>query len=343
MTKDMDTFWILDFLVLMLLFQKMFAFTYTSKDGVKFSYNFSFKQSCRGEKNRIGILPGIALPECVKECGMHPHCKALNYRKRYNACYLYSSEENEEDRSKESCIEVKESDIEIKERPGDDNTEDQTCDSSEQTYNKYTECKYNEPPLNGKIVGNMNGVGDRIQYKCDFGYEVPKESEYAVCRSDGSWSVVVDKCTKIDETNVAQDKQTSMSSIYHGHDGTKGIDGNTNQDFGQGSCFHTEEETDPWWQVDLGDIYDIVNVTLFNRVVGQCDTGGCNRATDLSLSIGTTLESMYIVGTVPGPINDIHTFKFPEGKEARYVRVTLEGQNKVLHLCEVQVFGFPIY
>ncbi|XP_053387788.1 uncharacterized protein LOC123543092 [Mercenaria mercenaria] len=340
MIKDMNIFWIL---VLTLLCQKIFAFTYTSKDGVKLSYNFRFKQSCRGEKDIIGILPVIALPECVKECGMRPNCRALNYKRRYNACYLYSSEENEGDRSKESCVEVKASDIESIERPGDDCTEDKTSDSSEQTCNKYTECMYNEPPSNGKILGNMNRVGDRIQYKCDFGYEVPKESEYAVCQPNGKWSVIVNKCTKIEETNLALEKQTAMSSVNNGYNGTQGVDGNTNQYFEEGSCFHTKNEANPWWRVDLEAIHYIVNVKLFNRI-DSCEEGKCSRrASDLMLSMGMTLESMNVVGTVPGQIDDIHTFSFPEGKQARYVQVTLRGQKKVLHLCEVQVFGFPIH
>ncbi|XP_053388100.1 uncharacterized protein LOC128551311 [Mercenaria mercenaria] len=245
--------------------------------------------------------------------------------------------------------------------PRCDCTGDKTLDSSEQSCNKYTECKfskppfneckYNEPPLNeckfnkppfnGKIVGNMNCVGDRIQYICDSGYEVPKESEYAVCQPDGKWSVIVDKCTKIKETNVALGKKTAMSSEFNGYIGNKGVDGNTNQGIDKGSCFHTDKETNPWWRVDLGAMYHIVSVTLFNRI-DVCETGGCNhRANDLRLGIGTTLESMNIVGTVPDQIDDIHTFSFPKGKQARYVQVSLEGE-KTLHLCEVQVFGFPI-
>ncbi|XP_045178929.2 fucolectin-like [Mercenaria mercenaria] len=147
----------------------------------------------------------------------------------------------------------------------------------------------------------------------------------------------------LEETNVALGKQTAISSISDSHDKAKGVDGNTNQDLKEGSCFHTDKETDPWWRVDLGAMYHIVDVTLFNRIDSDCEIGGCNRRTrDLRLSMGTTLESMNIVGTVPGQIDDIHTFLFPEGKQARYVQVTLEGL-EYLHLCEVQVFGFPTY
>ncbi|XP_053402701.1 uncharacterized protein LOC123542150 [Mercenaria mercenaria] len=156
------------------------------------------------------------------------------------------------------------------------------------------------------------------------------------------------KIVKLEETNVALGKQTAMSSVSNGRDGAKGVDGNTNEDIDEGSCFHTDtgiEHTgtlNPWWRVDLEAMFHIVNVTLFNRIDG-CGTLGCGyRASNLRLSMGTTLESMNIVDTVPDQIKDIHTFSFPEGKQARYVQVTLEGQKKILHLCEVQVFGFQI-
>ncbi|XP_060573784.1 uncharacterized protein LOC132731594, partial [Ruditapes philippinarum] len=63
------------------------------------------------------------------------------------------------------------------------------------------------------------------------------------------------------------------------------------------------------------------------------------RASDLDLMFGTTENNMYIVRQVDGQIEDIHTFNFPESKEARYVQVMLR-RKQYLHLCEVQVFGF---
>ncbi|XP_053385665.1 fucolectin-like [Mercenaria mercenaria] len=156
------------------------------------------------------------------------------------------------------------------------------------------------------------------------------------------------ECTRIGATNVALlGKQTVMSSVINGFYGAKGVDGNTNQEFNEGTCFITDPGTqhtgtlNPWWRVDLGALYHIVNVTFFNRIDG-CGTVGCGyRASNLRLSMGTSLETINVVGTVPGQIEDIHTFSFPESKQARYVQVTLEGQKKILHLCEVQVFGFP--
>ena len=54
---------------------------------------------------------------------------------------------------------------------------------------------------------------------------------------------------------------------------------------------------------------------------------------------GTTLDTLEVIAHVPDQIDDIHTFEFPDGIKARYVNVTLYGYS-MLHLCEVQVFGY---
>jgi hypothetical protein len=46
------------------------------------------------------------------------------------------------------------------------------------------------------------------------------------------------------------------------------VDGNTNINFGAGSCAATTHEGNsgnPWWAVDLGNVYLVEKVTLFNR------------------------------------------------------------------------------
>ncbi|XP_053388099.1 uncharacterized protein LOC128551310 [Mercenaria mercenaria] len=271
---------------------------------------------------------------------MRPNCGALNYKRRYNACYLYSSEENEGDSSKESCVEVKASDIVIIQKPptcANCDQDDMTCIPSEQTC-KHTECLQNEPPTNGKILGNMKSIGDRIQYECNFGYKMVNGMKYAVCLPNGNWNVTtVDKCTKIDETSVALRKTTTMSGVWYNYSGEKGVDGNTNQRFSGRSCFVTSTVNRPWWRVDLGAIFGIVRVELYNRLDYLKWM-----TKNLTLSIGTSLQSMVVVGSVPGQIDDIHTFNFTPARaiEARYVQVDLKGMG-TLSLCEVEVFGFP--
>ena len=68
--------------------------------------------------------------------------------------------------------------------------------------------------------------------------------------------------------NVAQGKQAVQSTTYYREtwDGEAwgAVDGNRNQNLG--SITHTESETEPWWEVDLGQGYRIESVHIYNRV-----------------------------------------------------------------------------
>ncbi|XP_060603806.1 fucolectin-1-like [Ruditapes philippinarum] len=128
-----------------------------------------------------------------------------------------------------------------------------------------------------------------------------------------------------------------MSSIYKTYTSDKGVDGNVNQSFEADSCFHTGLDLNAWWQVDLTEIYRITKVVLYNRLF----TENANRASDLDLLFGTTLDTIIIVKKVLGQINDIHSFTFTDDEKARYVKVMLQNQN-FLHLCEVQVYGYDV-
>lgn len=74
------------------------------------------------------------------------------------------------------------------------------------------------------------------------------------------------------ETGSGEELQKSasarQSSTHEGGDAAKAIDGNTDQDFNQGSVSHTNEQTDPWFVVDLGSEKEISTINVFNR--GDC-------------------------------------------------------------------------
>lgn len=68
--------------------------------------------------------------------------------------------------------------------------------------------------------------------------------------------------------NVALNKPATQSSISQWSrasavdlDAKGGNDGNYNRDYG----FHTRREDNPWWQVDLGGLYSIESIMIFNR------------------------------------------------------------------------------
>ena len=60
--------------------------------------------------------------------------------------------------------------------------------------------------------------------------------------------------------NIARNKDTKQSSDY-GKDYKSGnaVNGNLN-DF-----THTKDEINQWWMVDLGSIYDVTHIQLYNR------------------------------------------------------------------------------
>ncbi|XP_060551292.1 protein jagged-1a-like [Ruditapes philippinarum] len=140
--------------------------------------------------------------------------------------------------------------------------------------------------------------------------------------------------------NVALGKVTAMSSIYEGNSVLygphKGVDGNRNQQmYPDFSCFRNAEtdEGDPWWRVDLGEVFLIQTVKIYNRL--DCCS---SRAKDITLSTGTSLANMLTAGIVTGQMADIEEFILPNNTAARFVQLTMNGTDP-FHLCEVEVFG----
>jgi hypothetical protein len=104
--------------------------------------------------------------------------------------------------------------------------------------------------------------------------------------------------------------------------------------------FQTAFETDPWWQVDLQDVFSIRSVVLFNRV----DIKDSCRHVSVSTSLdnvrwelrGVKLDDKIFGGVGGNP----YTFNFDEPIQARYVRVQLIGDGH-LHLDEIEVYEEP--
>ncbi len=117
-------------------------------------------------------------------------------------------------------------------------------------------------------------------------------------------------------------------------DALGGVDGVKDGKWG----FHTENEANPWWQVDLGEKTTLDRVTLWNR----CDNCGDrnNRILLLLSDDGKAWQQAYQHNGTPF---QGFTDKKPlevklEGKAARFVRVGLKGTS-YFHLDEVEVFA----
>lgn len=148
-------------------------------------------------------------------------------------------------------------------------------------------------------------------------------------------------------TNLALNGVASQSSTKYSGAGNAdhGIDGNTNGDWDfsgnwmsnpNNSLTHTQLEQSPWWQVDLGSLYRLDLIKVWNRTDWEPDalsdftvsvlddTGGVVWDTFFAGAAGTTedfdLTGLSVIGQI--------------------INVQLSGA-QTLHLAEVQVFGDP--
>ncbi len=142
--------------------------------------------------------------------------------------------------------------------------------------------------------------------------------------------------------NLALGGIALQSSTAHGGDALRGIDGNTSGTWGNGSCTHTADVPDSWWEVDLGSTAALSSVLLYNRL--DCCSG---RLSNFRVSVfsGATEQfgQDYYVGSGSVPANGVHRVSLPAGTGGDRVRVKLLGQNNdgngFLTLAEVEVLS----
>jgi len=67
------------------------------------------------------------------------------------------------------------------------------------------------------------------------------------------------------DKNVALHKAASQSSLDCGGVPERAVDGNTDGTYEANSVTHTKVEDGPWWEVDLGEEYDLEAAVIWNR------------------------------------------------------------------------------
>nr|XP_013770945.1 PREDICTED: uncharacterized protein LOC102198959 [Pundamilia nyererei] len=141
--------------------------------------------------------------------------------------------------------------------------------------------------------------------------------------------------------NVALKGEATQSSTLSFATASKAIDGRRNSFYSNGFCSHTaEDETDPWWRVDLQRSFTITAVKVTNR--GDCCA---ERLDGAEIRIGNSLENNGNNNPRCASISHInagktYTYRCDGGSmEGRFVNVFLPGQKKTLTLCEVEVYA----
>ncbi|XP_055956405.1 multiple epidermal growth factor-like domains protein 10 isoform X3 [Patella vulgata] len=152
-------------------------------------------------------------------------------------------------------------------------------------------------------------------------------------------------CGVCTDTNIALDKPTGQSStfLYGSSFSSNAVDGNTDNDWGNGHCTHTNNNNGiDWWCVDLQQIYNIDRIKLFNRDQFQGRLSGF----ELKISsVGQCNESGFISATscykdTPPTTQDIYTIDRCNQQQSLSARTVFVRVNndEVVSLCEVQIF-----
>ena len=103
---------------------------------------------------------------------------------------------------------------------------------------------------------------------------------------------------------------------------------------------HTGLDTDPWWAVDLGDNYRVHEVRLFNRLDGVLDRMATFQIQSSIEKEPWTLRHAKLDAEIFGGVDGApYVWCDREGFVARYIRLLLPGENRYLHLDQIQVFG----
>ncbi len=144
---------------------------------------------------------------------------------------------------------------------------------------------------------------------------------------------------------LSDGKPSAQSSTYGGGGAHLAVDGNVDGNYGAGSVSNTLLDSPPWWNVDLGNLTSISQITIFNRTDCCADrlkrfyvfvsdspfTSSDPLVTAGQPGVGTSLQDAGS-GQVPSQ------FVLPWAGTGRFVRVQL-AEPDYLALAEVRVLG----
>ncbi|ROL29804.1 Fucolectin-4 [Anabarilius grahami] len=138
--------------------------------------------------------------------------------------------------------------------------------------------------------------------------------------------------------NVKLNGNSDQSSIFQYWNAERAVDGKKLAQGAASICTQTKEEKNPWWRLDLLDIYYVSAVTITNRIDSSPEliNGAEIRIGNSLDSDGNKNPSCAVIQSIPGVVS--YNYSFPQ-MEGRFVNVIIPGDKKILTLCEVEVYG----
>ncbi|KAL3879809.1 hypothetical protein ACJMK2_032091 [Sinanodonta woodiana] len=186
-------------------------------------------------------------------------------------------------------------------------------------------------------VSDVNGIQNFV-VKCDS----PLYGRYINITSEGR-DAKLQVCEIKFPTgrNVAYGKPAYQSTLFETYYPSQAVDGDTRSTPPSGTtCTHTLETRDPWWILDLQSPIRIMWFRLFNRADDSTYNLLNERMRNFRISLSQdniTFKEYYQDKSQDTPLV-INPVLNPE-VIARFVKIDLQGDRRILTLCEVQVFG----
>ncbi|XP_063436792.1 fucolectin-1-like [Mytilus trossulus] len=187
------------------------------------------------------------------------------------------------------------------------------------------------PPITSDLAGSCKGHACTVSEIC-----IPQSQTYTCVLL---LEVFVQWRTR-KASLVSQNKGTGQSTPFDCHNVVvckpgAGVDGI--KEFN--NMFHTNTEREPFWWVNLGQVYKIQKVVSTNRI--HC----CgDRLTKMLIHVGTSLDTsqmelcgQFIGPAVTGQVIVILCNTLPEGQVVKLTSVNTASE--VFHLAEVEVYA----
>lgn len=206
----------------------------------------------------------------------------------------------------------------------------------------------NNTTYQGDYISNRNGA-DPMSYNLTPGtYSLVFSLREANTRLDkvtimcaGAASPTADFLMEADNLCLTA-ASTTQSSTSHSGVASRACDGDRDGLYSSGSVTHTQSETNPWWEVDLGRVNVLQQIKIFNRT--DCCTSRLSNfyvivsddpilSTDLTTALNQPgVDSFYFDGDV-----DALAYAFSQ-QSGRYIRIQTTGSDP-LSLAEVEIYG----
>jgi len=144
-------------------------------------------------------------------------------------------------------------------------------------------------------------------------------------------------------TNLAFHKPATQVTVAYGGEPSRAVDGNSDGVYSNGSVTHTTYIKNGWWQVDLGNIYNISHIVIWNRTDNCCKDRMANfyvMGSQESFESYDLLETLarQDVWSMYEPSFPDPSVLLPVSKLGRYIRLQLADIREIC-LAEFIVMG----